>query len=87
VPSSSLVLDSGGRQGVRFVSPANMVGFAPVTVLEETPQGVWVSGLTGDVRVIVVGQSYVGEGQHVRVGVDPATAAAARPPAPAPARR
>ena len=36
------------------------------TVLEETPQGVWVSGLRGPVRVITVGQSYVAEGQKVQ---------------------
>lgn len=67
VPVSSLVLDSGGRQGVRYVQPDNRVAFAPVTVLEETPQGVWVSGLSGPVNVITVGQSFVAEGQKVRV--------------------
>ena len=37
-----------------------------VTVLEETPEGVWVTGLRGDARVITAGQSYVSEGQKVR---------------------
>lgn len=67
VPVSSLVLDAAGRQGVRYVQPSNQVAFAPVTVIEETPAGVWVSGLQGPVRVITVGQSYVAEGQKVRV--------------------
>jgi len=67
VPLSSLVLDAGGRQGVRFVLADDKVGFAPVKVLEETPQGIWVTGLKGPVRVITVGQSYVAEGQKVRV--------------------
>jgi multidrug efflux system membrane fusion protein len=67
VPVSALVLDASGRQGVRHVLADNMVAFAPVTVLEETPAGVWVSGLRGPVRVITVGQSYVAEGQKVRV--------------------
>jgi multidrug efflux system membrane fusion protein len=68
-PVSALVLDAAGRQGVRYVLPDNRVAFAPVTVLEETPQGAWIAGLTGAVRVITVGQSYVGEGQKVRVAV------------------
>jgi multidrug efflux system membrane fusion protein len=68
-PVSALVLDAAGRQGVRYVQADNRVGFAPVEVLEETPQGVWVRGLHGTVNVIVVGQSYVGEGQKVRVAV------------------
>jgi multidrug efflux system membrane fusion protein len=68
-PVSSLVLDSTGRQGVRYVLPDSRVGFAPVSVLEETPEGVWVSGLSGSVRVITVGQSYVADGQKVRVAL------------------
>lgn len=67
-PLSSLVLDADGRQGVRYVLADDKVAFAPVKVLEETSQGVWVSGLKGPVRIITVGQSYVGEGQKVRVG-------------------
>ncbi len=67
VPSSALVLDSAGRQGIRYVHDANLVGFAPVKVLDETQDGVWVSGLSGPIRVITVGQSYVLEGQKVRV--------------------
>ncbi|HEY9219705.1 MAG TPA: efflux RND transporter periplasmic adaptor subunit, partial [Phenylobacterium sp.] len=65
VPVSTLVLDAGGRQGVRHVGPDGRVVFSPVTVLEETPGGIWVSGLHGPVRVITVGQSYVAEGQKV----------------------
>lgn len=51
----------------RYVLPTNQVAFAPVTVIEEEPGGVWVAGLAGPVRVITVGQSYVAEGQKVRV--------------------
>lgn len=67
VPVSALVLDSAGRQGVRYVLPDNRVAFSPVTVLEETPQGMWVSGLKGSVNVVTVGQSFVADGQKVRV--------------------
>ncbi|MGI8841857.1 MAG: efflux RND transporter periplasmic adaptor subunit [Caulobacteraceae bacterium] len=74
IPVSALVLDAGGRQGVRYVLAGGQVAFAPVTVLEETLGGVWVSGLGGDVWLITVGQSYVSEGQRVRVASGPATA-------------
>jgi multidrug efflux system membrane fusion protein len=67
VPSSSLVLDSSGQQGVRYIQGANEVAFAPVKVIDETPGGVWVTGLSGAVRVITVGQAYVSEGQRVRL--------------------
>ena len=66
-PASALVLDAAGRQGIRYVQPGEVVAFAPVKVVDETPDGVWVTGLSGPVRVITVGQSYVSEGQRVRV--------------------
>lgn len=67
VPVSALVLDADGRQGVRYVLADNQVAFSPVTVLEQTPEGVWIIGLKGPVRIITVGQSYVAEGQKVKV--------------------
>ena len=69
IPTSSLVLDSAGRQGVRYAVNGDLVAFAPVTIVEETPGGVWVTGLRGPVRLIVVGQSYVADGQKVRVAL------------------
>ena len=68
IPISALVLDAAGRQGIRFVGPGEVVGFAPVTVLEETDKGIYVAGLKGAMQVITVGQSYVAEGQKVQVG-------------------
>lgn len=67
IPVSALVLDADGRQGVRYVLQDDRVAFAPVEILEETAEGLWVSGLSGPVRLITVGQSYVAEGQKVRV--------------------
>ena len=67
VPVSALVLDAARRQGVRYVLADSRVAFAPVRVLEETPQGMWVAGLSGPVSVITVGQSFVADGQKVRV--------------------
>ncbi len=69
IPLSALVLDSAGRQGVRTVGEGERVAFNPVTVVSETPEGVWVSGLTGAVRLITVGQSFVADGQKVRVAL------------------
>jgi multidrug efflux system membrane fusion protein len=67
IPVSALVLEASGTQGVRYVKAGDRVAFAPVKVLEETPQGLWVSGLQGAVNVITVGQSFVADGQKVQV--------------------
>jgi len=69
VPVSSLVLDSAGRQGVRYAVAGDRVAFSPITIVEETPEGLWVTGLSGPVRLITVGQSYVADGQKVRVAL------------------
>lgn len=66
VPAATLVLDSAGRQGIRYIRNDGLVGFAVVNVLEETPEGIWITGLRGPAQVIVAGQSYVSEGQKVR---------------------
>ena len=67
VPVSALVLDAAGRQGVRHVLADGRAAFSPITVLEETSEGMWVSGLSGSVNIITVGQSFVADGQKVRV--------------------
>ncbi len=69
VPVSTLVLDSAGRQGVRYVLADGRVAFAPVTIVEESHEGMWVTGLSGPVKLITVGQSYVADGQKVRVAL------------------
>ncbi len=66
IPSSALVLGSDGKQGVRYLDNGARVAFAPVTIIDETPEGIWVTGLAGTVQLITVGQSYVTEGQSVR---------------------
>jgi multidrug efflux system membrane fusion protein len=65
LPRAALVLDDAGDIGVRTLNEENVVGFAPVRLIGETPSGVWVSGLAGEVRLIVSGQLYVSTGQQV----------------------
>lgn len=65
VAKSALTLDDLGRLGVRAVDNADTVRFFPVTLLGDTPEGVWVAGLPETVNVIVVGQEFVIDGQVV----------------------
>lgn len=62
VPGSALTLDDGGRLGLRVLEDDDRVGFKPVTVLRDSTQGFWVSGLPDSVEVIVVGHEYVRDG-------------------------
>ena len=65
VPSSALTLNGEGALGVRTVNASDIVEFHKVTLIEDTPDGTWVAGLPNQVRVIIVGQEFVTEGQIV----------------------
>lgn len=66
LPQSSLTLNDGGIIGVRVVD-GETAKFVPVTIVNETATGVWVTGLEDSAEVIVVGQEYVVTGRRVTV--------------------
>lgn len=62
LPQSALTLNDEGTLGVRLVGADNLTQFAPVQLLRDTPEGVWLGGLPKEADVIVVGQEFVAEG-------------------------
>jgi multidrug efflux system membrane fusion protein len=76
LPQSVLTLDDDGVLGVRAVEDSK-VAFYPVTILKDTREGVWVTGLPPKVDVITIGQEFVQEGQVVEAGFGPAEGEAA----------
>ncbi|MEP6020584.1 MAG: efflux RND transporter periplasmic adaptor subunit [Paracoccaceae bacterium] len=62
IPSSAMTLDDAGTLGLRIVDDAGVVAFNPVSVVRDTPEGVWLAGLPETANVIVVGQEYVRAG-------------------------
>ncbi|MGV3576236.1 MAG: efflux RND transporter periplasmic adaptor subunit [Devosia sp.] len=71
LPQSVLTLDDEGTLGVRTVEDG-VVAFYEVTIVSDTRQGVWVTGLPAVTEVITVGQEGVTAGQAVKAS--PATA-------------
>jgi len=65
IAQSALTLDDAGRLGVRSISDTRTAAFLPVTLVRDTPQGVWVAGLPDKVDIIVVGQEFVIDGVPV----------------------
>lgn len=65
MPASALTLDNDGNIGVRVVGTGNIARFLPVTVLRDTIDGIYVTGLPDTVDVIIVGQEYVTDGVPV----------------------
>lgn len=65
VSPSVLTLNDAGVVGVRTVDETDTVRFKPVDILADETQGVWIGGLPERVRLIVVGQEFVIEGERV----------------------
>lgn len=72
IPSSALTLNDEGKLGVQTLNATDIVEFMPVELLEDTPDGTWITGLPDDVTVIIVGHEFVIDGQKVNptTGVD-----------------
>jgi len=69
VSPAILTLSDNGRVGVKTVDADNKVVFHPIQLLEDTADGVWVTGLPQKARIITRGQEYVSPGQEV-IAVD-----------------
>jgi multidrug efflux system membrane fusion protein len=65
VPASVLTLAVDGSVGVKVVDEASRVAFAPVRILADAADGVWVDGLAKDSVLITVGHEFVTAGQKV----------------------
>jgi multidrug efflux system membrane fusion protein len=75
IPSNVITLNDGGVVGVRIVNEAGRVTFNQISPIDDTPEGLWVTGLPEKVTLITVGQDFVTEGQKVETV--PATQAGA----------
>ena len=67
VPRSVITISEAGLIGLRMVGPDNIAQFAPVTLLDDTPAGLIVTGVPSGLRIIVAGQDLVRDGETVTV--------------------
>ena len=66
VSPAVLSLADDGRIGVRIVDETDIVRFKPISILTESTEGLWISGLKDGDRLITIGHEYVRAGQKVR---------------------
>lgn len=74
IPRSIITLSDAGEIGVRVVGADGLARFAGVQMVDDTPEGLIVTGIPEGVRVIVAGQDLVRDGEEVIVA-DPPVAA------------
>lgn len=71
ISPSWITLADSGEVGVKTVNSENKVGFKPISILAQTNNGFWVSGLENGDRIITLGQEYVIAGEVVDPVADP----------------
>lgn len=59
---ASLVLHDDGRIGVRYVDDQDTVQFAHVRVIDDAQDGIWVTGIPNNARLMAAGQDFIREG-------------------------
>ena len=67
ISPSILLLSDEGILGVRKVNAKNIIAFLPIKIIEDTENGIWVSGIPNSTNLIVRGQGFVENGQTVEV--------------------
>ena len=67
VSPSLFTLNDDGALGLRTIDQENRVEFYPVVIIEDSPDGAWVTGLPEKARLITIGHEFVAEGQAVEV--------------------
>jgi multidrug efflux system membrane fusion protein len=67
ISPSILMLGEAGELGIRTVNEDNQVEFKKIEILEDSMDGIWISGLPRNIRIITIGQEYVFQGQIVNV--------------------
>jgi multidrug efflux system membrane fusion protein len=60
-----MLLSDAGSLGVRIVNDDAIVEFIPIKILEDTQDGIWITGIQNSSNLIVRGQGYVENGQQV----------------------
>ena len=60
-----LSLGTAGELGVKIVAEGDQVAFVPVSIVRAQTDGIWVTGLDENVRIITIGQGFVNSGDVV----------------------
>ena len=66
ISPAALTLSDDGKIGVKLINDKHQVAFHPVTILDHSKEGIWLTGLPENIQLIIVGQEFVSHGQTVQ---------------------
>ena len=67
ISPSVLMLNDKGILGIKIIRDQEIVKFLPVTILEDSEDGIWVTGIPNQIQLITQGQGFVEDNQKVLV--------------------
>ncbi len=70
VPRSVITLSEDGDIGLRVVDDDDIAAFAPVGIIDDTPDGLVVTGVPSGSRIVVAGQDLIRDGDKVKTVED-----------------
>lgn len=65
ISQALLKADSVGRIGVYYLDVGGVIGFAPAEIVDDSADGVWVTGLPDDAQLVAEGQDNIVTGLRV----------------------
>ena len=65
ISPSILLLNDEGKLGIRIVSENKYAKFIEIIILEDSEEGLWVTGIPEEVEIVIQGQGFVEDGQEV----------------------
>ena len=65
ISPSILLLNDEGKLGIRIVQKGNFAKFVEIIILEDSEEGLWVTGIPEKVEIIIQGQGFVEDDQEV----------------------
>jgi len=65
ISPSILLLNDEGKLGIRVIEEENIAKFVEIIILEDSEEGLWVTGIPEKVEIIIQGQGFVEDGQKV----------------------
>ena len=65
ISPSILLLNDEGKLGIRVVNKNKYAKFDEIIILEDSEEGLWVTGIPDEVEIVIQGQGFVEDGQEV----------------------
>lgn len=67
ISPSVLMLNDKGILGIKVIENGDRVKFLPIDILEDSEDGIWITGVPNNIQLIIQGQGFVENNQKVLV--------------------